>query len=220
MLANALRELATLDPDGRRAWLSLMAATETWPDEVLREYGIDFAPALRTYETQVQGAHQGRRPPALVARGLLASYNAAGPEVRRYLDAEIPALILCLLPRPDTFLESLDQREANLVLRMAREHMTGQPGDLVMAAGLWACKFLLEARRQTRKSRELERQVEAIFTPAAVTWTKEQIRQFCEQAEQQLPGASDHFPRWIKDRKPQRSVLARLADQARWGSGR
>jgi len=219
MLAGALRDLAALDHENRRAWLSLMAVIETWPDGVLREYGIDFAAALSKYEAQVRGAYEGRRPPALVARAFLASYNSAGPEVQRYLDAEIPALILFLVPQAGAFLESLDQREALLVLRMAREHMAARPGDLVMAAGLWVCKLGLQTRRR-KKSRDLEGLIDAVLTPAAVTWTRKQIGQFCEQAEQRMPGAADHFPRWIRDRKPQRSFFARLADQARRGSGR
>jgi hypothetical protein len=208
LLVRVLRDPGAPAREDRDEWLSVARVAATWPPELRDEQGIGFAQQLSWYATRIRQVLDGTLSPGLMIRQLIGDYEAAAPEVQRYLTVEIPALILYEHPQPHTVLGSLSTDLASGFITMAGQHMAAQPHDLQMAAALYACKLRLQAAKG-RTNKWISGQIDEVLAPAAVDWDRKEIATFSQLAEQLEKGAADNFRSWIRYYKPQRPSFFR-----------
>jgi len=132
---------------------------------------------------------------------LIAAYSSSEPGMQRFLDAQLPHLLL-RHPRAGRVLSKCPQPIFNAFCRQAATWMSVQKRDVPLAATLFLIFKQLEKTKELNRAKQMN---QLVLAPVLPKWNRRQIRSLRRQAEALMYHGSFYVGDWYSEERRRRT---------------
>jgi GTPase-associated protein 1, N-terminal domain type 2/GTPase-associated protein 1, C-terminal domain/GTPase-associated protein 1, middle domain len=209
MLIEVFLNASIEDETDRRSWVSVACAVAAWPVELQRALNVDSAISISECSARVRQAtaaapYNSGQPISYLVR----YYDIAAPLARRYLEAELPPLLIYYHSRPCQILaRGLPPQLMSGFCQLGLRNLQAEPHDAALAAYFFNCMVWLKER----KVKAGDQIGHMVLAPMAEVWDRGEIADISRALDKQKRGEGRSFKDWIKrNKRPPESFLKRF----------
>lgn len=175
-------------------WMAFVARLADLPPGVVNDHRLATAMRLKPAITLIRQAEQLPKPPNSIVNQLLDLYDKGDPEMRAFLDAHLPPLLV----RYPSLTYALSICAESLLVPFclyARSVLEHGPDEIVLAAKIFTVMSDLGWKGLEARARYLEAEV---LEPVVPGWDRWVTNKVAAEVDIQMKRGRDQFDEWLK----------------------